>query len=126
MLEMLAILLIFQLIGELTVVALELPLPGPVIGMALLFVGLIIYGHVPQQLGDVSRGLLDQLSLLFVPAGVGVMTHLNLLGQQWLPLSASLIISTIVTLALTGWLMQWLTRHQQPAQQDSPQDKTDE
>lgn len=116
MLEMLAILLLFQLIGELIVVGLNLPLPGPVIGMALLFISLIIYGQVPEQLGNVTRGLLDQLSLLFVPAGVGVMTHLSLLGQQWLPLSAALIISTLLTLAVTGWLMQRLTRNQHKSQ----------
>lgn len=121
MLEMLAILLIFQLIGELIVVGLNLPLPGPVIGMALLFIGLVIFGRVPEELGNLTRGLLDQLSLLFVPAGVGMMTHLSLLGQQWIPLTSSLIVSTLLTLAVTGWLMQRLIRSQQPPEQ-KPED----
>lgn len=121
MLEMLAILLIFQLIGELTVAGLNLPLPGPVVGMALLFIGLVIFGRVPEELGNLTRGLLDQLSLLFVPAGVGMMTHLSLLGQQWIPLTTSLIVSTLLTLAVTGWLMQRLIRHQQPSNQN-PED----
>lgn len=121
MLEMLAILLIFQLIGELIVLGLNLPLPGPVIGMALLFIGLVIFGRVPEELGNLTRGLLDQLSLLFVPAGVGMMTHLSLLGQQWIPLTSSLIVSTLLTLAVTGWLMQRLIRSQQPPEQ-KPED----
>lgn len=121
MLEMLAILLIFQLIGELIVVGLNLPLPGPVIGMALLFIGLVIFGRVPEELGNLTRGLLDQLSLLFVPAGVGMMTHLSLLGQQWIPLTSALIVSTLLTLAVTGWLMQRLIRSQQPPEQ-KPED----
>lgn len=121
MLEMLAILLVFQLIGELIVVGLNLPLPGPVIGMALLFIGLVIFGRVPEELGNLTRGLLDQLSLLFVPAGVGMMTHLSLLGQQWIPLTSSLIVSTLLTLAVTGWLMQRLIRSQQPPEQ-KPED----
>lgn len=123
MLEMLAILLVCQLIGEFIVVAIDLPLPGPVIGMALLFIGLVLYGRVPQELGDLTRGLLDQLSLLFVPAGVGVMTHLSLLEQQWVPISAALVISTLLTLAVTGWLMQRLARSQQHPE-EKPEDKT--
>lgn len=94
--------------GELIVIGLGLPLPGPVIGMAILFFGLVFYGKVPEALGSMTKGLLDQLSLLFVPAGVGVMTHLTLLGEEWLPITASLVISTLVTLGLTGIMMQKL------------------
>ena len=108
MLESLAVLLFCQLIGELIVLFLELPIPGPVAGMLLLFLGLMIRGEVPESLSQTANGLLGQLSLLFVPAGVGVMTHLTLLGNQWLPLTASLIISTILTIAVTGLIMQKL------------------
>ena len=108
MLESLAVLLFCQLMGELTVRALELPVPGPVVGMAILFFGLMIRGNIPEPLAQTANGLLAQLSLLFVPAGVGVMTHLTLLGEQWLPLSVSLIVSTLLTIAVTGLLMQHL------------------
>jgi len=108
MLEAIAILLICQLLGEAIVIGLDLPLPGPVIGMAILFFGLMIYGKVPESLGSMTKGLLDQLSLLFVPAGVGVMTHLTLLGEEWIPITASLVISTLITLGLTGFMMQKL------------------
>ncbi|MDH5258631.1 MAG: CidA/LrgA family protein [Gammaproteobacteria bacterium] len=108
MLEAIAVLLVCQLMGELIVIGLGLPLPGPVIGMAILFFGLVFYGKVPEALGSMTKGLLDQLSLLFVPAGVGVMTHLTLLGEEWLPITASLVISTLVTLGLTGIMMQKL------------------
>lgn len=110
MLESLAVLLLCQLLGELIVVYLNLPVPGPVIGMAILFFGLVLYGKVPEKLSDTANGLLEQLSLLFVPAGVGVMTHLTLLGNQWLPLTASLVISTLLTITITGLLMQHLSR----------------
>ncbi len=88
--------------------AVEIPVPGPVIGMLLLFAGLMVRGSIPEPLAQTSNGLLKQLSLLFVPAGVGVMTHLSLLGKQWLPLTASLVISTLLTIAVTGLLMQKL------------------
>jgi holin-like protein len=110
MLESLAVLLLCQLAGEFIVLLLDWPVPGPVIGMALLFSALVIRGSVPQPLADTASGLLAQLSLLFVPAGVGVMTHLALLGSQWLPLTASLLVSTLLTIAVTGWLMQRLSR----------------
>lgn len=110
MLESLAVLLLCQLAGEFIVLLLDWPVPGPVIGMALLFLGLVLRGGVPQPLGDTASGLLAQLSLLFVPAGVGVMTHLALLGNQWLPLTASLLVSTLLTIAVTGWVMQRLAR----------------
>ena len=108
MLEAVAILLLCQLAGELIVVYLGWPVPGPVGGMGLLFAGLMVRGSVPDNLADAANGLLGQLSLLFVPAGVGVMTHLTLLGNQWLPLTASLIASTLLTIAVTGLLMQKL------------------
>ncbi len=109
MLESIALLLLCQLLGELIVVALQWPIPGPVVGMLILFCGLIIRGNIPEPLAQTANGLLGQLSLLFVPAGVGVMTHLTLLGNQWLPLSLSLVISTLLTIAVTGLIMQRLT-----------------
>lgn len=108
MLESLAVLLFCQLIGELIVLFFAAPVPGPVVGMLLLFLALMFHGEIPEALSETANGLLGQLSLLFVPAGVGVMTHLTLLGNQWLPLSASLIVSTFLTIAVTGLLMQKL------------------
>lgn len=118
MLEALAALLCCQLMGELIVVGLDLSLPGPVIGMAIMFVGLSIYGRVPDSLSNTSQGLLGQLSLLFVPAGVGIMTHLNLLQAQWLPLMLALVASSLVGLAVTAWMTQWLIRHIEPSAND--------
>ena len=88
--------------------ALQIPVPGPVVGMAILFFGLMLRGNIPEELAQTANGILGQLSLLFVPAGVGVMTHLSLLGRQWLPLSVSLVVSTLLTIAVTGLMMQRL------------------
>ncbi|MEM1398923.1 MAG: CidA/LrgA family protein [Pseudomonadota bacterium] len=99
-----------QLIGELIVAALSLPLPGPVLGMVLLLAGLIIKGSVPDDLSAVGDFLLRNLSLLFVPAGVGVMLHMELLGRDWLQLTAALVLSTLLTIALTALLMKVLAR----------------
>lgn len=100
-----------QLIGEAFVTFFSIPVPGPVVGMAILFAGLAIKGDVPDNLATVGDTLLANLSLLFVPAGVGVMLHLALLSDQWLPISVALVVSTLLTIAVTGAMMSLLGRN---------------
>ena len=94
-----------QLAGELLIGALGLPVPGPVCGMVLLFAGLCLRGSIPADLAAVGAQLLENLSLMFVPAGVGVMLHAGLLGRDWLPIAAALIVSTSLTIAVTALVM---------------------
>jgi holin-like protein len=110
MLEWITVLLACQLAGETLVKAAHLPLPGPVAGMALLFLGLVLNRGVPDELGKVAEAFLTNLSLLFVPAGVGVMLHFKLLAANWIPLLLALILSTLLTIAVTSWLMAFLSR----------------
>ncbi len=107
MLHGLTLLLGFQLIGEVIARLLDLPLPGPVIGLALLFAGLITLGRVPEGLRTASEGLLRYLALLFVPAGVGIMVHYQRLGSDALAIAAALVASTAIALAVTGAVFQW-------------------
>jgi holin-like protein len=106
MLSFFILLLVCQLIGEVIVVASGIPLPGPVIGMALLFAGLLIKGSAPVGLEQMADGLLSHLSLLFVPAGVGVMLHAELIGKEFIPIAVSLVLSTLATIVVTAWVMQ--------------------
>lgn len=99
------ILLGCQLVGEVIALSLQLPIPGPVVGMVLLFGGLVIYGRVPDSLAAVSGELLGNLSLLFVPAGVGVMLHAQRLADNWLAIVLALLLSTAITLVVTGVVM---------------------
>lgn len=110
MLGALTLLLACQLAGELMVLALGLPVPGPVLGMLLLFAGLMIRGGIPRALGDVAGGLLRNLSLLFVPAGVGVVVHLARLSDEALPIVVAIVGSTLLTIAVTAWVMVVLLR----------------
>lgn len=111
MLGYLTLIFCCQLLGELVVTALGLPVPGPVLGMALLFAGLLAYGSVPADLASTADALLSNLSLLFVPAGVGVMLHVSLIGQEWLPISIALVLSTLLTVVVTAKVMVWLSPH---------------
>lgn len=105
-----ALLLTCQLLGEVFVLWSHLPVPGPVIGMLLLFVGLMLRGGAPKGLARVVDGLLAHLALLFVPAGVGIMLHLGALRQEWLAITVALVASTLLTLTTTGLLMAVLIR----------------
>ncbi|MGD8709651.1 MAG: CidA/LrgA family protein [Ectothiorhodospiraceae bacterium] len=105
-----AVLLLFQLAGEVISRVLSLPLPGPVLGMLLLLAALMLRGTAPLPLRDTCRGLLSHLSLLFVPAGVGIIAHLHRIAEQWLALGVTLILSTAITVAATAGTMAVLTR----------------
>ena len=108
MLFYLTLILVCQLIGELIVGALALPVPGPVLGMVILFFILLLRGRVPEGLDQTAGAMLRSMSLLFVPAGTGVILHFRLLGEELLPLGVALIVSTLCTIIVTALLMQWL------------------
>ena len=110
MLEYFTLILVCQLIGEFVVTSVDAPFPGPVVGMVLLFVFLLIKGSIPEQLSHVSAALLNNHSLLFVPAGVGVMVHFKILGTDIWPLSVALVASTLITVAVTALVMVLLNK----------------
>jgi holin-like protein len=106
----LAILLGFQFVGEAISRFLAVPIPGSVIGMGLLLAAL---GSGLVRLSWVEEGadlLLAHLALFFIPAGVGVMVHFDLLKAQWLPVVVSMVLSTFVVMAVTGWVETALSR----------------
>ena len=110
MLAALTLLLVCQTVGEILVQLSGLPVPGPVMGMLLLFLLLLARGEAPDWLRNTAQALLSHLSLLFVPAGVGVMLHFKRLGNEWLPISAALVASTVITIGVTALVMQVLAK----------------
>lgn len=106
----LTVLLSYQLLGEVMALYLQLPVPGPVVGMILLFLTLWIRGRSSPDLDHSASGLLTHLSLLFVPAGVGAMVHVERIGREWLPIVAALVGSTLLTLVFTALFMKALQR----------------
>jgi holin-like protein len=110
MIASLSLILLCQLAGEVFVRALTLPMPGPVVGLLLLLVLLLardrfkVLARGPLQQDGVenaSRGLLAHLSLLFVPAGVGVVQKLDLVAEHGIAIMVVLAISVVVTLLVT-------------------------
>jgi putative effector of murein hydrolase LrgA (UPF0299 family) len=114
MIQGFVVLLIFQLAGEVLSRGLALPVPGPVLGLVLLFLALQTWRRLGRpgspkvgaeagagDLGRVADGLLQNLALLFVPAGVGVVQHLGLLEAYGVAFAVVLVGSTAITLVVT-------------------------
>jgi len=110
MIDALLTLLLCQLLGEVTVRALSLPLPGPVVGMGLLFLLLTLRGRItgaqetPEGLTRVADGLLGNLSLLFIPAAIGVIRYGSLLRSHGPVMVIAVLVSTILALAVTAFV----------------------
>jgi putative effector of murein hydrolase LrgA (UPF0299 family) len=105
-------LLLCQLVGEVIVHTFALPLPGPVAGLLLLYVGLALRGGVPESLEAASTALLNQLMLFLVPATTGLMLHLRTLRDEWLPILLATIGGTAVTMLIAGASLRVLTAKQ--------------
>jgi len=111
MIASLSLILLCQLVGEVIVRGLALPMPGPVVGLVLLLALLLsrdrfaILKRGPLRQGgveDSAKGLLAHLSLLFVPAGVGVVQKLDLVAEHGVAVLVILAISVIITLLVTA------------------------
>lgn len=100
MIPALLTLLSCQLAGEAIARALSLPLPGPVLGLLLLLAGFAVFPKLVGVVRPLAQGLLGHLSLLFIPAGVGVVGHLEALGGQGLPIMLALLVSTPLAIAV--------------------------
>ena len=110
MINSLAIFLLFQLAGEVFSQLFKLPVPGPVVGMALLYLLLLLPSDLSERLRETAQRILQHLSLLFVPAGVGVMLHVSRVTDEWLAILAALIVSTVLTVAATALTISGLAR----------------
>jgi holin-like protein len=111
----LAILLVLQALGEALTHALDLPVPGPVLGLVLLLAALqLAWVRVP--VGAAAELLLAHLSLLFIPVGVGVITHLDLVSKYGLRLAAVIVLSTWIGMVVTALVLRALLPRAEPAQ----------
>ena len=104
----LAVILVFQLGGEIIVHLFALPVPGPVVGLVLLYVALTINGGVPDNFRASATVLLQHLMLFLIPATTGLMMHFRRLGDEWLPILLAALGGAAVTMALTAVTLRLL------------------
>jgi holin-like protein len=105
----LALLLLFQAAGEGLSHSIGWPFPGPVVGLVLMLAGLR-WAAVREPVAAAADVLLGHLSLLFVPVGVGVITHLALVAQYGVELLGVIVVSTWLGLAVTALVLRRLLR----------------
>jgi holin-like protein len=106
----LAALLLFQLLGEMIQNVTSAPIPGPLIGMVLLFTALLVKAPLPFAIHATSRTLLTYLALFFVPAGTGIVTRLPLVAAEWVPILTTVFASTFITIAVTALVLRGFER----------------
>lgn len=101
------ILVLCQWLGEGLVAWLGWPVPGPVVGMLILFAGLVVRGRlvgrsIPAGLEQASGGLIQHLSLFFLPAGIGIAFLPAGHGNLGWPLALVIIPGTVIALLVTA------------------------
>jgi len=102
----------YQLAGEFLARSLSLPVPGSVLGMLLLFLTFCVRKTIPDHLKQTAPALLSHLSLLFIPAGVGVILLGSVLGAYGLPLLLLTLVSTLLTWLASAFLLHYLSSRQ--------------
>ncbi|MFT5354595.1 MAG: holin-like protein [Polyangiales bacterium] len=104
-----AVLLLAQFAGELIVRGLGVPVPGAVVGMALLLAVMLWKPRVATFLRPTTTALLGFLSLLFVPAGVGIVNYQEVVGGDGPVLAFALLASTVCAIVVSALVFQWLS-----------------
>lgn len=113
----LTLLLLCQSAGEALARLFGLPLPGPVLGL-LLMAALLQWAPVRGPVEAAATPLLQHLSLLFVPVGVGVVAHLGLITQYGARMALALLLSTWIGLAVTALVLRRLWPRGEPGTSD--------
>ncbi len=96
------------------------PLPGGVIGLMLMLALLIWRGGPDQPLKDTSHFLLRNMTVLFIPASVGLITQLQALKQDAVGIGIAIIVSTVLGMAVTALIMHWLAAQGSPEAREEP------
>lgn len=95
-------------LGDIIQKVLDIPIPGNVIGFVLLFLLLSFKILKPQDVEKVINIILINLAFLFVPSGASLITALDILKDSWIQLLIICIVSTILTMGVTGWVVQYI------------------
>jgi len=113
MLRSLFIIFFYQLLGEAIQKIFEINIPGPVIGLILLLLSFIFFSKkltqskkIIKEISVTSNQIINYLSLLFVPIGVGVVMHIDYLGDNLFKIFSMIIIGTLATLVFTAFVME--------------------
>lgn len=111
-------LVVFQLLGTAVSVLLLPMLPGPIVGLVLLFIFLLVRGHLNDSIQQAATTLLRYLPLMLVPPAIGVMAYTHEILEHFWAIVGVLVVSLMLSLVFTGWLMQRLIERQARRQEE--------
>lgn len=118
MLQSITRILVFQIAGEFIARFWNLSVPGPVIGMVLLLAAFFLKDDLLDGVRSTAGFLLANLSLLFVPAGVGIMRHGERFMNEGFGIIATLVLSTLIAMLVTAWTILWVERLMHLSEED--------
>lgn len=104
------IILIMYFLGITLQTLLNLPIPGSVIGLIILFLALQTKLIRVDMLEEVSEFLLSHMAFLFLPAGVGLITALHVLSGKWIQFIIIILITTAIVFIVTAYVVKLLRR----------------
>lgn len=108
-----AILAVFQWLGTMAMEMSDLPLPGPVAGLFLLFCILLISGEPPRWFSEGCARIIGLLSLFFLPAGAGIFFLGDIFNQHWLAIMLTILVATPISIAISALIMSALFKQNQ-------------
>jgi holin-like protein len=94
--------------AEYLLLQININVPPALLGIAVLFCSLLLIKSVPKVISNAANPLLAHMSLFFVPAIVAIVNFTDLIAAFPLALFFSIVVSTLISLALTGWISQLL------------------
>lgn len=112
MLFAMAALVLLQVVGAALSTWLNIPVPGPLMGMALMLIALCVIGRLPQALRRVSNSLVSHLMLLFIPSVAAIMTQVDHVRAEWLPFVAASVVGTALTILATAMTLRYMLKRQ--------------
>lgn len=109
-LRQLVIILAFSFLGEILSKGLNLPIPGSVIGLVLLFIALLSGIVKPKDIDVVADFLIDNLAFFFIPAAVGLIVTFYLIKDIWISIFLITCITTVLVMVVTGRTVQFVRK----------------
>ena len=117
------IILVISYAGELLKYVLPLPIPASIYGMVILLVGLLTGWIALDAVKDVGKFLIEIMPVMFIPAGVGLMSSLGILKPLILPVSIITVVTIVTVMAATGKVSQWVIRKGKSDKEENEKDE---
>lgn len=117
------IILVISYAGELLKYVLPLPIPASIYGMVILLVGLLTGWIALDAVKDVGKFLIEIMPVMFIPAGVGLMSSWGILKPLILPVSIITVVTIVTVMAATGKVSQWVIRKEKSDKEENEKDE---